>query len=205
MPIVQVADNFLGVSVSASLKADSLADLIRLAKAQPGKLNWAATPGVPHYVVLALQKSAGMDMTQVSYRDFGPAYQDMNQGRLHVAATGVPALLPHHQAGTGKLVLVTNRERSPQAPEVPTAREAGHPDLTFEGAVGIYGWRDFPSDIKNRIVADVGAVAADSVFRARLASGGTAARSGTSAEFAAAIEDQRSKIAAVHQANAKPK
>jgi tripartite-type tricarboxylate transporter receptor subunit TctC len=117
----------------------------------------------------------------------------------------VPALVPHHQAGTGKLLFVTNRERAPQAPEVPTAREAGYPDLTFEGAVGIYGWRDFPADIKNRIIADVGAVAVDSAFRARLASGGTAARSGTSAEFAAAIEDQRSKIATIHQANAKPK
>jgi len=205
VPIVPVSDNFLGVSASSVLKAESLADLVRIAKAQPGKLNWAATPGLPYYILLALQKNAGIDLTQVSYRDFGPAYQDLNQGRLHVAATGVPALLPHHHVGTGKLMFVTNRERSPQAPEVPTAREAGYPDLTFEGTVGIYGWRDMPIDIQERISADVRVIAAEPVFRARLASGGTTARAGTAAEFAAAIEDQRAKIAAIHQANAKPK
>jgi tripartite-type tricarboxylate transporter receptor subunit TctC len=139
VPIVPVADNFLGVAASSVLKVESLTDLIKIAKSQPGKLNWAATPGVPHYALLALLKSAGIDMTQVSYRDYGPAFQDLNQGRLHLAATGAPLLVPHHRAGTAKLLFVTNRERSPQAPEVPTASEAGYPDLTFEGTVGIYG------------------------------------------------------------------
>ena len=124
------------------LKVDSLADLVKTAKTQPGKLNWAATPGLPYYVLLALQKYAGIEMVQVAYRDFAPAYQDLNQGRLHVAGTGVPTLVPHHRAGTAKLMFVTNRQRSPQAPDVPTASEAGYPDLTFEGVSGIYGWRD---------------------------------------------------------------
>jgi tripartite-type tricarboxylate transporter receptor subunit TctC len=203
VPIVPVADNFLGVSATAALKLESLADLVKAAQAQPGKLNWAATPGLPYYILLALQKSAGIDMVQVAYRDFGPAAQDLNQGRLHVAATGVPLLVPHHHAGTAKLLFVTNRERSPQAPEVPTAREAGYPDLTFEGTVGVYGWRDMPASIQERIATDVRAVAADPAFRARVAAAGTAARIGSSAEFAAAIEEQRAKIAAIHQANAK--
>ena len=201
VPIAPVTDNFLGVSVTAGLKADSLADLVRIAKLQPGKLNWAATPGLPYYILLALQKSAGIEMTQVSYRDFAPAFQDLSQGRLQVVGTGVPPLLPHHQAGTAKLIFVTNRERSPQVPDVPTAAEAGYPDLTFEGTVGIFGWRDFPADIKDRIVTDVQAATRDPAFRARLVTAGTAARPGTSAEFAAAVEDQRAKIAVVHQAS----
>jgi tripartite-type tricarboxylate transporter receptor subunit TctC len=204
VPIVQVADNFLGVSASAVLKAESIADLVKAAQMQPGKLNWAATPGLPYYILLALQKSAAIEMVQVAYRDFGPAAQDLNQGRLHVAATGVPFLLPHHRAGTAKLMFVTNRERSPQAPEVPTAREAGYPDLTFEGSVGIYGWRDMPAEIRERVSKDVQAVVADPGFRARVAAAGTAARAGSSAEFAAAIEEQRGKIAAIHRATAKP-
>ena len=198
-PIVPIADNFLGAAVSGTLKVNSLDELVKAAKAQPGKLNWAATPGVPYYAVLALLRSAGIDMAQVSYRDFGPAYQDMNQGRLHLAATGVPLLVPHHRAGTAKLLFVTNRERSPQAPEVPTAREAGYPDLTFEGTVGIYGWRGLPADIQKRISDDVQAVTSDDGFRAKVATAGSAARSGSSAEFAAAIEEQRSKIADLHK------
>src|SRR5262249_16482686 len=94
-----------------------------------------ATPGLPYYVVLALEQSAGIEMVPVGYRDFAPALQDLATGRLHVAATGVPPLVSHHQAGTVKLLFVTNRERSPQVPEVPTAKEAGYPDLTFEGSV----------------------------------------------------------------------
>jgi tripartite-type tricarboxylate transporter receptor subunit TctC len=142
-------------------------------------------------------------MVQVSYRDFAPAYQDLNQGRLHVAATGVPTLAPHHQAGTAKLLFVTNRDRSPQTPDVPTAAEAGYGELTFEGTVGLYGWRDMPVSLKERIATDLNAVTADPAFRARAIAVGTAPRSGTPAAFTAAIEEQRAKIAAIHQASAK--
>jgi len=204
VPIAPVIDNFLGVAATAQLKVDSLAGLVRAARAQPGKLNWAATPGLPYYILLALQKSAGIDMVQVSYRDFAPAYQDLNQGRLHVAATGVPTLAPHHQAGTAKLLFVTNRDRSPQTPDVPTATEAGYAELTFEGTVGLYGWRGMPASLKERIAADLNAVTADPTFRARAIAVGTAPRSGTPTAFAAAIEEQRGKIAAIHQASAKP-
>jgi tripartite-type tricarboxylate transporter receptor subunit TctC len=205
VPIGTMVDNFLGVLATAKLDVASLADLIKAARAQPGKLNWAATPGLPHYILLALQKSAALDMVQVGYRDFAPAYQDLNQGRLHVIGTGVPTLVPHHRAGTARLLFVTNRERAPQAPEVPTATEAGHPELTFEGTVGLFGPRDMPAALRERISADLRAVAADAAFRARLAGIGVAARTSTPAEHAAVVEEQRRKIAAIHQPAAKPK
>jgi tripartite-type tricarboxylate transporter receptor subunit TctC len=199
VPISPVSDNFLGVSASATLRTNTLADLVKVAKEQPGKLNWAATPGLPDYVVRALLISTATNMVQVAYRDFAPAAQDLSMGRLHVAATGVPLLVPHHQAGTARLMFVSNKERSPQAPDVPTAREAGYPDLTFEGTVGIYGWRGIPAEIQNRISTDVQAITSDPAFRSRVATAGSAARSGTPAEFAAAIEEQRVKIAAIHK------
>jgi tripartite-type tricarboxylate transporter receptor subunit TctC len=199
-PIAPVIDNFLGVAATAMLKVNSLADLVQAAKGQPGKLNWAATPGLPNYVLLALQRYAGIELVQIAYRDFAPAYQDLTTGRLHVAGTGVPTLVPHHRAGTARLLFVTNRERSPQAPDVPTAREAGYPDLTFDGVSGIYGTRDMPLEIRQRIAADMRTIIADPAFRARVESVGTAPRTGSPEEFAAAIEEQRAKIAAIHQA-----
>jgi tripartite-type tricarboxylate transporter receptor subunit TctC len=204
VPLAPVIDNFLGVSASGTLKVSTLAELIARAKAEPGKLNYAATPGLPVYVLLALQRYAGIQMANVPYRDFAPAYQDLTTGRLHVASTGVPTLVPHHTAGSAKLLFVTNRERSLQATDVPTAREAGYPDLTFDGVSGIYGWRDMPPEIRLRVVTDVAAIVADPAFRARVISVGTAPRSGTPEEFAAAIEEQRAKIAAIHAATAKP-
>jgi tripartite-type tricarboxylate transporter receptor subunit TctC len=203
VPIVPVVDTFLGVAASSDLKADKLADLIKIAKSQPGKLNWAATPGLPHYAWLALMQSAAIDMTQVSYRAFAPAIQDMTQGRLHVAATGMPLLVPHHRAGTARLMFVTNAVRSPLAPEVPTAREAGYPGITLDGIIGIYGWRDMPAEIRKRISDDVRVATSDAGFRAKVAASGSAARSASSAEFSAAIEDQRSRIAAIHKATQK--
>jgi tripartite-type tricarboxylate transporter receptor subunit TctC len=197
VPVAWVADNFIGIAVPETLKVNSLDDFVKLARSQPGKLNWAASPGVPHYVFAALQKSAGIEMMQVSYRDFRPALQDLGEGRIQAVATGVALLVPQMQAGKVKLLMVNNRQRSPQAPEVPTATEAGYPELTFEGAVGLYGWRDIPSGLKERIAADVRAVATDPTTAARVASMGSALRVGTSTEFAAVIEEQRAKIAAI--------
>ena len=100
--------------------------------------------------------------------------------------------------------MVTNHERALLAPDVPTAQEAGYPELTFDGIVGFYGWRDMPADLKQRIAADVRAVGADPAIRARIASAGSLVRLGGPAEFAAAIEEQRAKIAAIDDTVAKP-
>jgi tripartite-type tricarboxylate transporter receptor subunit TctC len=142
-------------------------------------------------------------MTQVSYRDFTPALQDLAEGRIHVAVSGLAFLLPQVQTGKAKLLMVTNHERAPLAPDVPTAREVGYPDLTFDGVVGFYGWRDMPLDLKERIASDVRTVGTDSAIGARIASAGSLVRLGGPAEFAAIIEEQRAKIAAIHYATAK--
>ena len=143
-------------------------------------------------------------MVQVPYREFGPAIQDLTQGRLQLAATSMALLVPHHTSGAAKLLFVTARERSPLAPEVPTATEAGYPDLTFEGVVGIYGWRGMPAEIADRVSKDVQAIVADPSFSARITAVGSVPRTGSAAEFAAAIEQQRVKIKALHQASIKP-
>jgi tripartite-type tricarboxylate transporter receptor subunit TctC len=195
VPISSAAVNFLAIAVSESLKVSSLAEFIALARSHPGKFNWAATPGLPQYAFAALQQTAGLDMHEVSYRDFGPALQDFSEGRIHAISSSLTVLLPLVQSGKAKMLVVTTRERSPLMAEVPTAQEAGYPELTFEGVVGFYGWRDIPSDLKDRIAADIRAVATDPAIGERLAASGTIVRAGTPAEFASAIEDQRARVA----------
>jgi len=203
VPIVSIVDNFFAIAVSETLKVASLEDFVKLARTQPGKLNWAATSGLPDYIFAALQRSAGLKLTQVSYRDFAPALQDLGEGRIQVAVTGLSLLLPQVDAGKAKLLLVTNRERSRLAPTVPTAKELGHSDLTFDGVVGLYGWRDIPAALKERIASDVRTVGSDPAIIERVASFGSVVRVGTSADFVAAIEEQRLKIAALHAASSK--
>jgi tripartite-type tricarboxylate transporter receptor subunit TctC len=197
VPVASIAENFVGIAVSAMLKVKSLDDFVKAARAQPNQLSWAATPGVPLYALAALQNSTGVEMVQVSYRDFAPALQDVGEGRIHVIATGLSLMLPQVEAGKIRLLMLNSRQRSPQAPDVPTASETGHPELTFDSVVGFYGWREMPADLKERIAADVRTVAADQIIAARLASSGSALRVGTPAEFAAAIERQRTQIAAI--------
>src|SRR5258707_1012821 len=119
--------------------------------------------------------------------------KDLNQGQLHVAGTSVPTLVAHHKTGTAKMLFVTNRARSPQGPDVPTAAEAGFPDLTFEGTVGLYGGRDMTDEARRRIAADVNTIIADPAFHARAVGVGVLPRRGTPEEFARAIEEQRAK------------
>jgi tripartite-type tricarboxylate transporter receptor subunit TctC len=197
VPIASAIDNFFVIAVAKSLGVESLAAFIELARRQPGKLNWAATPGLPQYIFVALQKRAGVELTEVPYKDVAPLLQDFSQGRVDVVVAGPAALLPLVEVGKARLLMVTNRERSPLAPEVPTAAEAGFADLMFEGVVGFYGWRNMSVDLRGRIAADVNAAASDPALVERLRSIGVVVRTGTTADFVAAIEDQKSKVRAL--------
>jgi len=88
---------------------------------------------------------------------------------------------------------------------VPTAAEAGYRDLTFDGVTGFFGSKDMPSELRDRIAADVRVVMENPAVRDRLPPLGIVARSSTPAEFATAVEEQRAKLAAIATAiGAKP-
>ena len=200
VPIVSASDSFLAVAVHAALNINSVEELVKRAKAEPGKLNWAATAGLPQYGFAGFVKSETLDMVQVPYREFGPALQDVAEGRLSAVATGLVPLLPLAQAGKIKILAITNRARSPAAPEIPTAREIGYPSLAVDGFQGFFGWRDMPVALRDKIAADVRAVAADPALAERLNRIGQAVRVGTTADFVAMIDEQREKIAGVTKA-----
>jgi tripartite-type tricarboxylate transporter receptor subunit TctC len=197
VPIAMSSDNFLAIAASEKTKARSLGDLVKLAQSQPGKLNWAATAGLPYFAFAGFQKSSGIEMAYISYRDFNPAIADLGEGRIDVASTALTQLLPQHQAGKARLLVVINRTRSPAAPDVPTATEAGFPGLTFDGVTGFFGWRDMPFDLRNRIAAEVRAIADRPDVKDRFVALGIVARGSTPAEFAAAIDEQRKKVAEI--------
>jgi tripartite-type tricarboxylate transporter receptor subunit TctC len=200
VPIVSASDNFYGIAVSETLKVDSLSSFVELVRRQPGKLNWAAPPGLPYFAFMALQQSARIEMIRAPYRDFAPALSDLGEGRIQAAVSGLGVLLPQAQAGKIKLLAVTSRGRSPLVSDVPTMQESGYPNLVFGGVIGFYGWRGMPDDLKSRIAGDVRAVATDPVIAARLETIGSMVLAGSTADFVAAIEEQRARILAVTRA-----
>jgi tripartite-type tricarboxylate transporter receptor subunit TctC len=205
VPIVSASDSFLAIAVTRSLNINSLKELQVRARAEPGKLNWAATAGMPQFAFAGFVTAAGVDMTYIAYRDFNPALQDVAEGRIAAVATGLLPLMGLNEGGKVRILAVTNRQRSPGAPDIPTATEAGFPDVVAEGFQGFFGWRDMPVELRDRIAADVRAVAPEMPAE-RLIALGQMVRVGTTADFLAMIQDQRSRVSAVVKAGGvKPK
>jgi tripartite-type tricarboxylate transporter receptor subunit TctC len=197
VPVAGVSHIVVALAVPESLKVNSLAELVTLARSQPGKLNAAAVPGVTDFIFSGFLKSAGLEMARVPYRDINVAVSDVGEGRLQVIMVSLSMVLPQVQAGKAKLLAVTSRERVPIVPDVPTVAEAGYPILGLEGLVGLYGLKTMPAELRERIAADVKAVSSDPTIATRLAATGQLLNPRTPAEYAAAVEDQRAKVAAI--------
>jgi tripartite-type tricarboxylate transporter receptor subunit TctC len=197
VPIARVSNTIIGLATPASLKAATVADLVALARAQPGALNWAGTTGALDFLFAGFLKSAGVTMTKVPYRNGVEAANDLGEDRVQAYLAAVAIVRPHLQSGKVKLLAVTNSERAPTESSTPTVAEAGFPALTMDGLVGLFGPQGMPNELRERIAADVRAAAADPIVGARLADTAQILNVGGPAEFGAAIEEQRAKIAAI--------
>ena len=119
--------------VPARLPAKSVDDLVRLAKASPGKMNYASA-GVGttfHFCAEMFKDSTNTFILHIPYRGGGPALLDTLAGQVDMSFPTLSAALPHVKAGTLRALAVTSTTRSPQLPEVPTLREAGVKDFQF--------------------------------------------------------------------------
>jgi tripartite-type tricarboxylate transporter receptor subunit TctC len=199
VPISLGSEIFIVVAAPESLKLKSLPELVALARAQPGKLNWVATPGVVYYMFAGFVRNAGLEMSQVPYRDFTQAVNDLAEGRIQVTVTSLATVRPQVETGKVKLLAVTNQQRIPARPEIETVAEVGHPELSFGAFGGFFGWRDMPLELRERISADIRAAGSDPLIAERLGAAGIRPRTSTPAEFAGAIEEERSKVAAIAQ------
>lgn len=194
VPISPTSDVALAIAASEKKSIRSLDDLVRTARAQPGKLNWAGSPGLPPFVVGGFFKNSKLDLAVVSYRELAPALQDLGEGRIDVFVHALGVIMPQVQAGRARLLAIASDVRAPLAPDVPTVTEAGFPELRMDGVVGFYGKRGMPDALRDRIASDVRAIANDASIRERLAAVGQAARSGTAAEFAALLDQYRRRL-----------
>ena len=206
-PIARVSNTVLVVAVPQALGVGTLAEMVALARAQPGKLNAALVPGITELVFTGFLKGQGLDMAKIPYRDIVQAGTDVAENRVQVLMSSLALVQPHLQSGKVKLLAVTSHEPVATLPGIPTVGAAGYPALELEGLVGLFGPRDMPADLRERIAADVRAVAAeDPEIKARLAATGQIVNPGSAAEFAKAVDDQRAQVAAIaHQIGMKPR
>jgi tripartite-type tricarboxylate transporter receptor subunit TctC len=200
VPLARVSNTILAVGVPASLKIGTLAEFAKYARAESGKLNAAVVSGITEFTFDYFLKTAGLSIAKVPYRDIVQAATDLSVGRLQVMMSSYAILQPHVQAGSVKVLAVNGHERTTLLPGVPTAGESGFPALEVEGLVGLFGPRGISNELRQRIGADVAAVAADPTIAERLAGTAQVPNPGGPAEFAAAIDRQRAQIAVIAQA-----
>ncbi len=196
-PVARVTNTYIGLVLSPALPAATIADFIAAARAQPGKMNYATGTGMTDVQFEAYFKREGLALARVQYRDVVTPMTDLSEGRIQAYAAGLPIVQPHVQAGRARLVAVTNSRRSPSQPDVPTVTEAGFPGLTFDGLVGIFGPRDFSPAARARVATSIRTVLAEPAIAARYIATGAGVAPGDGAEFAASIDEQRAKLAAV--------
>lgn len=197
VPIARISKTVVAVSVPTSLNVNSLKELEALARAKPGQLNWTTATGFTDYVFAGYLHTVGLSMAKVPYRNPVDAVNDLAEGRIQAYMPAFAIVRPQVLAGKVKVLAVTNHDRSPAIPDVPTATEAGYPSLEFDGLVGLFGPREMADDVRARIADDIRAVAADPDIVQKLTATGQIVSPGNGAEFAASIAQQREQVAKV--------
>ena len=185
---------------------DSVGALIRVAKAQPGRLNMASSGnGTSIHLSGELFKTmTGTFMLHMSYRGSGPALVDLIAGNTDLMFDNLPSSLPHIRSGKLKALAVTSSTRSSALPDLPTIEEAGGPALKgFEASswFGLLAPAGTPMDIVNRVQAETAKALAAPTIRERLQSQGAIPSGMTSADFARHIAAETAKWSRVVKAS----
>jgi tripartite-type tricarboxylate transporter receptor subunit TctC len=185
--------------VASNVPAKNMAELIALAKAQPGKFNFASAGvgGLPHLAGELFKLTAKIDVVHVPYRGAAPAINDLLGQQVQMAFLDLPVLLPHIQAGTLRPIALGAPQRAPTAPDVPTTAEVGMPDILIENWYGMIA----PAKTPDNIVAALNHIAneamADPSVKQKLADQGLTVAGDTPEHFSGFIDAETKKWAKV--------
>jgi tripartite-type tricarboxylate transporter receptor subunit TctC len=171
LPVTQVNSAPLMLVLHPSVKANSVQELIALAKAEPGKLNYGSGGvGSTPYLATELFKSmAGIDAVHVPYKGGAPALADLVGGQLSFMIENVPGTMPFVQDGKLRALAITSAKRSRLAPELPTMAEAGVPGYEMIGWNGVFLPAGTPFRIVNKLAGDLIAIIGTPEVKAQFA------------------------------------
>src|SRR6266567_1446463 len=171
--------------VASNFPANNMAELVALAKAQPGKFNFASAGvgGLPHLAGELLKLTAKIDIVHVPYRGAAPAINDLLGQQVQMAFLDLPVILPHIKAGTLHGIALGAPERAPTAPDVPTTAEVGMPDLLIENWYGIVAPGGTPEAIVTTLNRLANEAMNDPLVKQKLADQGLTVAGDTPAQF----------------------
>jgi len=170
VPVVLVGSVPNVLVATNGLPVDTVAALVKLAKAQPGKVNYASSGAgsTQHLAGEIFKDAAGVDIVHVPYRGSGPALVDLIGGQVQISFDTMPSVIGHIRNGKVKPLAVAAPQRNPQLPNVPTMKEAGYPGVEIGAWYGIYMPASTPKAVQERVHAEVTKLLALPDTRARL-------------------------------------
>ena len=175
VPIARVVVTPLVAVVPAALPAKTMAEFIALARAKPGEINFGSggNGNINHLAPELLAMSTGTKMQHVPYKGSAPALADLAGGRIQLMIDGGNVVQPFVKDGRARALMLTGESRSAAMPDVPTAKEAGVPELVVYGWQGVLAPAGTPQAILDRLSAGVGKALASPELASRLSSQGT--------------------------------
>jgi tripartite-type tricarboxylate transporter receptor subunit TctC len=182
--------------VEPSVPANTVAELVAYAKANPGKLTFGFGLGTtPHVLGETFKQATGIEIASIPYRGGEQARADLLGGRIHINIAPVPSLLPLILEGKARPLAFTGPARSPDLPQVPTMIESGLPQVGFNPDVwiGILAPSGTPAAVINKLNAEINASLKSPEMQASLSKLGHEAKMMTPAEFAGFLEAERQK------------
>ena len=183
------------VAVHPSLPVKSVRELIALARARPGALNYGSSSlGAANHLAAELFKTmAQVDITHVPYKGTAPALNDLLGGHLHLMFPNAPSAQPHVNSGRLRGLAITSAQRSPLFPELPTVAATGLPGYEAVSIYGVFAPSKTPAAIVARLNVEINRVLGRAEVRERFAGIGVETVGGTPAEFAAVVQAETLK------------
>ena len=196
VPVIELTLQPVVLAAHPSLKVNSIAELIRLAKQRPGIGYATSGAGTQqHFVGEWLAQTVQIKLEHIPYRGAGQAINDLIAGHVSLAALGPTALMPHYKAGTLRLLAQSTKVRSSSLPEVPTFEEAGAKGIVLDVWQGVFVPARTPSIIVERLNTEMGKALADPAVRARLQEVAQETVGGSAEQFARVLREDSEKYA----------
>ena len=194
-PVTLLASAPYLLAVHAGIKASSVRELIALAKAHPGKLNYGSggSGSGPHIVAELFKSAAGLDIVHIPYKGTGPLTTALVAGDVQLAFGNMFALMPHVKSARVRPMAVTGAARSPVLSEVPTVAESGLPGFEATGVHGLLAPAGTPRRIIDKLNGECVAILRSPEVRAQLASEGAEAIGNTPEQYAAHLANEVQK------------
>jgi tripartite-type tricarboxylate transporter receptor subunit TctC len=188
-PIIQVSTGPMVLVANPRLGLKSMADLVKLAKAKPGTLNYGSsgTGSVLHLAGALFADRAGIQMTHIPYKGGAAAMNDLLGGQVDIYFAASATAMPQVKSGRATALGVTSAERVPALPDVPTIAETGYPGYDVTLWYGLVGPKNLPAPLLKRINEEVGKILAAPETAQKLEIDGAYAAGGTPQAFGATI------------------